>query len=837
MARKDFLKVLTDVGGKRLVDAVKSSEKTHDQYVKRYTPKAQTHPWRGVGRVRYVVPYERGIRFACQNGRVELHWIANDCLRVRLRRDNGDFAEPFSYAVHKTEWPLVPFEYVEGADAVEVRSSSLICRVDKRAFRIGLESVEQQPICLDLLGMTFREDGIVRLSMAMQPDESSFGLGEHASELMVRGKRFTFWNSDPLGYVRGTQPLYFNIPFYLGIHQQAVYGVFWDNPSRGFADVGASKRDELVLESESGELRYYLFTGNDVKSVVGRYNELTGRIPLPPLWSLGYHHASLNIASQNVLVQIAQEFRAREIPCDALYLDLPHMDRFRSFTWDKSRFPQPKATLDSLGEQGFKPVAVLHPGVAVDGDNAIYNSGLSHNLFLKYPDEKAVSGADWSGYCAFPDFTNPAGRGWWAELVSQLAGLGVQGTLNDAAEPSRLASDGTASLADFIPHNGDGLGGDHLSHHNLYGLLMSRASFEGQGRARPQARPFNLMRAGFAGGQRWGGSWLGEDTSDWDNLRLSISMALNMGLSGAPVTGPNIGGFYQNATGELFTRWMQAACLMPFFRSHSALGTQPQEPWAFGQPYEVINRLTIGLRYRLIPYLYSVVAQCREYGWPVIRPLFMTEPRNPDLRSIDDCYMLGDALLVAPVLTQGAVKRMVYLPVGRWYDYWTGELLQGGQSVSIAAPLERLPLFVRAGAVLPHWPEMNYVGEKPIETLVYRVYPGEFETVLYEDDGHSLNYLEGDYRWIYIASGWEENRFVIKRRVAGRYTPAYKNIKLEVIGFDQEPSHILVDRQGAPLWFYDDGLLELNMTSFETVEITRKSLPTDDTVSRRPRRT
>jgi alpha-glucosidase len=273
---------------------------------------------------------------------------------------------------------------------------------------------------------------------------------------------------------------------------------------------------------------------------------------------------------------------------------------------------------------------------------------------------------------------------------------------------------------------------------------------------------------------------------------------------------------------------------MPFFRTHSNIDTHAQEPWAFGQPYEVINRLTIELRYKLLPYLYSVVAQAKEYGWPIVRPIFMAEPDNPNLRTIDDSYMLGDAILVAPVLEAGAVRRSVYLPVGQWYDYWTNELFEGGQIINVPAPLERLPLFVRAGAVLPLWPEMNYVGEKAVETLVYRVYPGEFETVQYEDKGEGFDYENGDYRWIYITCGWDDSKLIINRRVAGRYEPLYKSIKLEVVGFDEEPMQVRVDRQGAPLWFYDDGLLELNIDTFQRIEILRKPLPSDKTIMRRP---
>ncbi|MBL8165881.1 MAG: DUF5110 domain-containing protein, partial [Anaerolineae bacterium] len=365
-------------------------------------------------------------------------------------------------------------------------------------------------------------------------------------------------------------------------------------------------------------------------------------------------------------------------------------------------------------------------------------------------------------------------------------------------------------------------------------MMMARATHDGAKRLRAGMRPFNIARSGYAGSQRYSASWMSGNASDWESLRLSVSMALNMGLSGLALAGADVGGFEKDANGELLTRWLQAASLMPYFRSHSASGTHSQEPWAFGQPYEVINRLAIALRYRLMPYLYAVTALCKEYGWPIIRPLFMADPHNQALRGIDDCYLLGDALLVAPVLHPGSTRRTVNLPAGIWYDYWTNEVHEGGQTITVPAPLERLPLFVRGGAVIPHWPEMRFVGEQDIETLTYRVYPGDFETVLYEDAGEGLAFEDGDYRWLYITVGWDEGRLLIDRRVAGRYTPPYQNMRVEVVGFEEEPTRVRIDRQGAPVWFYDDGLLELTTETFQRIEITRKALPGDRTVMRRP---
>jgi alpha-glucosidase len=834
MAKKDAFQSYLNLGGKQLVDDIKVSDKNIEKQNKRVEgKKRRPAPWQTTGAIRRIIPYERGLRFTCERAWVELQWLTADCLRVRLHVD-GDFPVPFSYAVSKVEWPVVPIEVVEGEDALEVHSASMICRIGKRPFRIGLETLEGELICVDRVGMRWQPEGAIGLSMAMMPDESCYGLGERAFGLNLRGKRLHLWNTDPGDYAWGTDPLYYSIPFYLGVHASAVYGLFWDNPCRGTADLGATTAGDLAFEAEGGELCYYLFAGKDVNTVLSRYTELTGRIKLPPLWALGYHQARFSYATQEAVIKLARDFRKHATPCDALYLDLHYMDGFRPFTWSFDRFSHFQRLVAELHKLDFKVVCVLHPAVKIDPQYSSYHDGIINNVFLKYPDDEMVSAASWPGTSHFPDFTHSGARDWWAGQLKRLLECGVDGLWNEMNEPTVLTESGAQDLPDSVVHDNDGLGAAHRESHNVYGMLMASASQDGLTRQRSQQRQWNITRAGFAGAQRYAVSWTGSNTSNWDHLRLSLSMTLNMGLSGAPMTGSNIGGYLGNADGELFTRWLQSSCLLPFFRANTAPGTLQHEPWAFGQPFEVINRVTIQLRYRLLPYLYSVVAQCKEFGWPVVRPLFMAEPDNPELRSVDDCYLLGDAILVAPVLEQGAVHRSAYLPVGQWYDYWTNDLLNGGQEIDITAPLERLPLFIRAGAVLPVWPEMQHTNRSRLDTLTLRVYPGNFETILYEDKGEGLDYEKGDYRWVYITSGWEESRLIVDRRVAGKYDPGYEKIKLEVVGFDEEPMDVRVDRQGAPLWFYDDELLELTTEPFKRVEIRRKPLPTDRTILRRP---
>lgn len=835
MAEHEQIRFLMNLGGQQLVNDALAAERQTQVYDKQYTPAAdKTYSWQTLGSVQQVATTDSGLQLLCKHGQTELVWLAPNCLRVRAKTGAGGFDTPFSYAVCKTEWPNIPLNVVQSDEAVMVETSAARYQIDKQAFRISVMTHDGQTICADSSGCQLREDGAVRLAMRLHPQEAGYGLGERAVGLNLRGRRYALWNTDHLNYQRGSDPLYYCVPFYLGVHDDVAYGVFWDNSCRGSADLGGTKPNELVFEAELGELRYYLFTGGDVNTVLQRYTELTGRIALPPLWFLGFQQSRWGYYPQERVLALAKEFRARKIPCDVLYLDIDYMDGYRVFTWDTSRFPDPKGMLDTLHAQGFRVVAILDPGIKIDPDYSVYVSGKARDVFLKYPDGQLMAGPVWAGMSHFPDFSKPDTRAWWAEHCKELLQTGVDGLWNDMCEPVVFGTKGARTIPDYVLHDQEGMGSTHLIHHNLYGMLMGRSSMEAQQRYRPDRRPVNIIRAGYAGAQRYAATWTGDNTSDWDHLRLSISMTLNSGLSGAPMTGPDVGGFHGECEAELLTRWLQVACLLPYYRVHTERGTGDQEPWTHGQPYEAINQATIALRYCLLPYLYAVVALCHEYGWPVVRPVFMAEPDNPDIRDIDDSYLLGDALLVAPVLEKGAVSRTVYLPTGIWYDFYTNEALVGGQQIEVSAPLERLPLFVRAGTALPMWPVMQYVGERPVETLLLRCYPGAHETVLYEDRGEGIDYQQGNYRWVYITTGWKDNTFVVERRTAGRYAPSYSGVKLEVVGLDEEPASVKLDRQGAPLWFFDGGMLELTVPStFQRLEVVCKPATADKTVPRK----
>ncbi len=810
LRRIDPLQIYADVGGKKLVDAIKFCEKTNERYNRRYLARRRSSTvWHELGSVQQVQRGDSLLRVVCETGWVELGWFAPNALRVRLRTSDGNFSPPVSDLVKKIDFGAVTFDLRENDDEIILRSSSLVCTIQKKAFRLRLETYpDRRVVCSDLAGMQWSDSGDVRLSMTLAQDEACFGLGMRATRLNLRGKRFRLWNVDPGAYKRDTDPLFCSVPLYIGLKDDLAYGVFWDNPGRSIVELGSTAANELSFEAENGELRYYLIAGGDTNAVLARYAELTGRIEMPPLWSLGYGQAQFRYTSTQDLSRVATEFRRTGMLCETLYLDL-----FQS-AGDVAQLQPIIAELHALQ---FKVIATIIP--VVHGDDA---AQIDRNLLLRYPDGEPVPVATWFGVSYLLDFSNPALDDYWTRRIARLIESGVDGLALELAEPTTFGASGKPETP---PDYAEQFSGIHALKHNLYATQMAQTTDAALRKLCPEDRPVVMSHTGF--GAATGLVWTGSNSASWDQLRLSIPMILNMNLSGLPLTGVNVGGYFGESDGELFTRWLQATCLLPLLRADSGAGMQPRQPWAFGQPYELINRLTLELRKKLLPYLYAQIALHREYGLPVVRPLFMAEPENYALRDVDDAFLVGD-ILVAPVLEKGASGRTLYLPRGLWYDYWTNEAIFGGQLITITAALERLPLFVRAGAVLP---ELRTSGE-----LLLHIYPGDSENALYEDSGIGLDGESGNYRWVYVTCEWDEDvRFFISRRTAGSYQPGYKAIRVEVVGLTEEPMDVKLDRQSAPLWYYDNGVLELTAEdNFRRIEIMRRSVPNDRTITHRP---
>ncbi len=544
----------------------------------------------------------------------------------------------------------------------------------------------------------------------------------------------------------------------------------------------------------------YVFAGPSMGSLIGRYTELTGRIELPPLWTLGYHQCRWSYYPQERVEWLARNFRERGIPCDGLWLDIDYMDGYRVFTWDRERFPQPARLISDLAERGFKTVVIVDPGVKVDPDYPVYNEGAANGYFMTNPDGSIHVGKVWPGEAAFPDFHQPAVRQWWGDLhQTAYYDQGIAGIWNDMNEPASFLPN--AHGENTVPHDLlQGEAGRQVPHkevHNAYGFQMGRATHEGWKRLRPEKRPFILTRSGYAGIQRYAAVWLGDNHSWWSHLLAAIPMCINMGLSGVPFVGTDVGGFSSNPTGELVARWIQLGAFTPFFRMHSVMVSRDQEPWSFGPEVEEICRRYITLRYRLLPLFYSLFDEARRTGLPVMRPLVLQYQDDPETYRIHDQVLLGRDLMIAPLYQPGATHRPVYLPEGVWYDFWTGEEHEGRRWILAKGDIGTLPAFVRGGGVLPMVPAMNYVGERPVETLTLHIYPGKGSFDLYDDAGEGYGYTRGEFARTRITV---DGGRVIVESSDGGYRPTWQQVEVILHGFpDQMTDDAAITVDGEPV--------------------------------------
>jgi alpha-glucosidase len=739
----------------------------------------------------------QAVDLLCTNGVLRVELLAGDLVRFRLRRANaGHFPPVFSYALDlSTTWLPVPFELEEDHQSLTLHTHRLTCRIDRSPCRLSFYDPQGRPLS-EGGGLGFRGEGAYCTRKLVEA-EALYGLGEKAFDLNLRGRALEMWNTDPESYAPGVDPINLCVPALIALRDGRAYGLFLDNPGHARFDLGHTYPDQLRYEASSGELCAYFFAGPSMPDVLARYTQLTGRMSLPPRWMLGYHQSRWSYHPERQVRKVAAKFRRRRIPCDALYLDIHYMDGYRVFTWDTGRFPDPPGLLADLRAQGFRTIAIIDPGVKVDPGYQVHDEGLALDMFCKLPDGTPFQGPVWPGQCYFPDFTDPKVRAWWGKLYKPLLDAGVAGFWNDMNEPAIFGG----IMPGTVHHAYDGRGATHGKIHNVYSLQMARATAEGLRRLRPGERVPLLARAGYAGLQRFGLVWTADNLSTWAHLRLCLSMCLNLGLSGLAFCGPDIGGFAGDCDGELLVRWTQVGALTPFFRNHSAIGSRRQEPWAFGEPYESICRRWIELRYELLPYLYTAFWQAAQTGLPVMRPLSLAYPQDIRTYSLDDQYLFGDALLAAPVGQPGQRARQVYLPGGAWYDFWTGERLNG--KVAAGAPLARMPLYVRSGTVLPMGPVMQHTGEWPPEALKLHIYPGEGESWLYEDDGQSLAYRNGEFQLTRFICETNGHRLAVRREVEGPYDPGYGQFDIVVHGLEAAPRQVLVDGNAEEV-AYDD---------------------------------
>lgn len=721
-----------------------------------------------VSGLRLVAQTPQGFTLASREAVVEATALAPDLIRFRVAR-GAQFSGHPSWAVVKTDWPV-------SAAKVRVTKTGAVLETSVGRLALNLKSGAWSVTDaggLNLFtaakGATAFTGGQSGVTLNLTESEALFGLGETTGTFNRRGLVREFWNIDVLGHAPAIHPglksLYVSIPFAISLRHGRAAGLFWDNPAKQTWDLGQTKLDLWQMTAASGEVDLYLFLGPTAEGICARYTELTGAMPLPPLWGLGYQQCRYSYETRERFEEVAREFRRRGLPCDVLYLDIHHMDGYRVFTFGK-KFPKPAEMIAKLAKQGFKVVTIVDPGVKDDPKFGVLKRGVKQDAFVKEAGGKAdFIGEVWPGKARFPDFLNAKARAWWGDEQKALLDAGVAGFWNDMNEPANFARP-DKTLAPDAQHRTDLGPRPHSEVHNLYGMEMARASREGalrwsagavESRSDAKAdsstpplqhsfpaRPFVITRAGYAGIQRHALVWTGDNSSNWDHLSDAVQMFLNLSLSGVPFCGGDVGGFMDNTTPELFARWFQFATFTPFFRNHSNLGTIDQEPWALGEPVEEICRTYLGLRYQLLPYLYTLFAEARASGAPIMRPLLWHHQNDPVAVACGDQFLLGRNLLVAPVLRQGAVARSVYLPNDTWFDFWTGAKLAGGQHVVAEAPAETIPLFVRAGTILPLAEPQQFVGETPMDVINLHFWPGGAgELNWYEDDGVTQAYESG----------------------------------------------------------------------------------------------
>jgi alpha-glucosidase len=758
---------------------------------------------------------DRGLRVRSGSTTVEVAALAPDLFRVGMFPAGGP-PRYDSEGVAKGDWGTVEVSMQESEEELTLSTTAATARVALNPLRIGFADPSGREFAVDdeELGMGAVETpgadvfsaplgSPVRLYKRREAGERYFGCGERTSGLEKTGSHQVFYNVDPpLGHTASFNNLYSSIPFTFSITNGRAHGLFFDNTHRVEFDLALEDENRAYYGAEGGAIVYYVFCGPTPGDVVDRYTELTGRIPMPPLWTLGNQQCRYSYINEEEVREVARGFRERDIPCDVIYLDIHYMDGYRVFTWNEDRFPDPRRLICDLQEQGFRVVTIVDPGVKVDENYSVYTEGRERDLYCKTREGEEYHNAVWPGVCAFPDFTNPETREWWGENQRVLTDVGVAGIWCDMNEPALFIPDG-ATMPDDVVHPG-GRAGEarwHAQIHNTYGSLMARAAREGLLELRPDERPFVITRAGYAGLQRHAMHWTGDNSSWWEHLWMSMPQLQNLALSGVAWAGVDVGGFGGDTNGELLARWTEFGVFQPYCRNHTTIGTRRQEPWAFGEPYEAVCRKMIKLRQRLLPYLYSLFDECHRTGAPILRPLLFDYPADETTYTADDEFLLGDALLVAPITRPGIEHRHVYLPEGTWFHYYSGERFEGPVHILAHAPLGEPALYVKGNSAIPMGPDAAHTGERPNDPLTLLVYPakGKGESTIYEDAGNGFGYEEGEYARRKIScESWDDRIILRLGERQGSFVPERREVRLELRGITTAQSVTVNDEEYAP---------------------------------------
>ena len=742
--------------------------------------------------------------------------LRDDVLRITIWRGTSA-PEDASWAVPSSiRHSFVPLTEARNGDRVKLRTAILNVEIDAKTLEITIRDQNGAIVQQDARPIHFDGDGF-RIYKSMALDEHYFGLGDKTGPLDRRDQSFSLWNTDAYRFQETTDPLYKSIPFFMTYRAGRAMGVLLDNTWRTNFDFGKEMPDAYSFGSVGGPADYYILYGPAAKDVVKAYAWLTGTPPLPPMWAFGFQQSRYSYMTQDRVLEVANRLRSDHIPTDAIFLDIDFQEKNRPFTVNTAAFPDLPGMIDQLHKNNFHVVAItdLHIADAPNQNYHPFDSGLAGDHFVKDAKGSLYTGVVWPGQSVFPDFTRQQTRTWWGGLYKDLRHTGVDGFWNDMNEPSIFNSP-NHTMPENALHRIDEPGftprtAMHAEIHDVYGMQNCRATFDGLKAIDPDLRPFVLTRAAYAGAQRYAVTWTGDNSSTWNHLRLATPMIENLGLSGFAYTGADVGGYAGMPTPELLTKWFEIGAFQPIDRDHAEKGKGDQEPWIGGSEQEAIRRHYVEARYELLPYLYTLAEEASRTGMPMVRPLFLEFPdATPDRHPIDidtpasGEFMLGSNLLIAPRAfpdEQGPYN--IELPPGGWYDYWTGGkvpepssktpiandpaavLAASAMNLTIVPELGHLPVFVRAGSILPIAPLVQSTGITPTGPLTLRVYPGkQCSGELYQDDGKTYDYQRGAYlRVRFECQITSDGMSLAIGPHEGSYPAWWKEMRVEIYGW------------------------------------------------------
>jgi alpha-glucosidase len=767
--------------------------------------------WQHLGNVQRVEKLKDGVELTAGVAKVRIAAFRDGIFRVRVAPD-GNFPKDFSWALNESpEPPAVKIE--ENQKEIRIISGNVIAAVQRAPLLINFSDAAGTVYLADEPSFPMAWNGKrVHIWKKMPADENYYGLGDKAGPMNRRNRSFTNWNTDEFGWQESTDPLYKTIPFFIGLRKGAAYGVFFDNAYRSVFDFGKESQDFFSFGAEGGELNYYFLAGPEPKKIIEEYTSMTGRSPLPPLWTLGYQQCRYSYYPESRAREIVKTLREKKIPADAIYFDIDYQQGNAPFTINREYFPTFEKMISDFRAQGMHTILITDLHVKKDPNQGYgpYDSGTKNDMFVKNPDGSVYVGTVWPGESVFPDFTLARAREWWGGLYKDFVGMGAAGFWNDMNEPALFQrADKTMPLG-TMHRLDDGTSLDHRAIHNVFGMQNVRATYEGLRKLQPEERPFVLTRAAYSGAQRYAATWTGDNSSTWNHLKMSTPMLLSMGISGFPLVGDDIGGFAGSPSADLLTRWFEVGALNPIYRDHTAKGTADQEPWVHGPEHEAIRRKYIELRYKLMPYLYSGIEESTRTGVPLMRPLFLEYPQASEFYGDNRDFLFGRDFFVAPVTTDMVDAEEISLPPGEWYDFWTNVRLTSKEKIALHPRLDEMPLYVRAGAIVPMQPVVQYTDEKPNGPLELRVYlpasdsSGDCRGTLYQDDGHTFAYQKGEILRINYSCQVSSGAATLTSNIEkSAYQPWWKSAQVTIYGAAAAPKEVRIGEQMIHEWRYD----------------------------------